>query len=72
MSATNDPSNKAEDIKGRVKEAAGVITGNDRIKNEGKADQASAGIKGMIHTIEEKVEDLVDDAKKAFQDRKGE
>jgi uncharacterized protein YjbJ (UPF0337 family) len=31
--------------KGRVKEAAGAVSGNKRLKNEGRADQAKASIK---------------------------
>jgi uncharacterized protein YjbJ (UPF0337 family) len=34
MSGTTD------EIKGRVKEAGGVLTGNERLKNEGRLDQA--------------------------------
>lgn len=71
MSNINEP-NSAEDIKGRVKEAAGVVVGSDKLEKDGKADQTSAGIKGVLHSIEEKVEDLVDEAKEAFQNRKDE
>lgn len=31
-----------EDVKGKVKEAAGTIIGNDRLKDEGQAQQAKA------------------------------
>lgn len=37
--------NKAENVTGKAKEAAGTATGNDRLKNEGKADQAKSDIK---------------------------
>ena len=30
-------SGKAEEIKGRAKESAGVLTGNEKLKNSGKA-----------------------------------
>jgi len=36
----------ADDAKGRVKEAAGSISGNRRLKNEGRGDQAKATVKG--------------------------
>src|SRR4249919_2506875 len=36
---------KADDVKGRVKEAAGVITGDKDLEREGKADQAGAKVK---------------------------
>jgi uncharacterized protein YjbJ (UPF0337 family) len=32
-------SGKTDQIKGRIKEAAGVLTGNDRLKRKGKLDQ---------------------------------
>jgi uncharacterized protein YjbJ (UPF0337 family) len=31
-----------EDVKGRAKEAAGTLTGNDKLKNEGSAQQEKA------------------------------
>jgi uncharacterized protein YjbJ (UPF0337 family) len=47
---------KAEDAKGRAKEAAGSLTDDDDLKREGKADQASSSVK-------DKVEDAVDSVK---------
>jgi uncharacterized protein YjbJ (UPF0337 family) len=38
-------SNTAENAKGKVKEAAGKATDDERLEAEGKADQASADIK---------------------------
>ncbi len=32
---------KTDVVKGRIKEAAGVLTGNDKLREEGKTDQAS-------------------------------
>ena len=31
---------KTDVVKGRIKEAAGALTGNDKLRAEGKADQA--------------------------------
>ncbi|MGA7397725.1 MAG: CsbD family protein [Solirubrobacterales bacterium] len=47
---------KTDNAKGRVKEAAGDLTDDDKLKNEGKADQAGAKVK-------EKVEGAVDSVK---------
>jgi uncharacterized protein YjbJ (UPF0337 family) len=33
-------SGKTDVVKGRIKEAAGVLTGNDKLCEEGRADQA--------------------------------
>ena len=37
--------NKGEELKGRAKEAAGAVTGDDELKNEGRADQAESSVK---------------------------
>jgi len=37
--------------KGRIKEAAGSLSGNTRLKNEGRADQAKAKIKGTVDKV---------------------
>lgn len=42
MSGTSDK------IKGRVKEAVGVLTDDRRLKNEGKLDQATGKIKNVV------------------------
>jgi len=52
-----------DDAKGRVKEAAGDITDNDRLKREGKADQAGAKVKEFADDVKDKVEDAVDKVK---------
>ena len=46
-----------DDLKGRAKEAAGAVTGDERLKREGKADQAVAKIKGGVDDAAEKVEE---------------
>ena len=38
-------SGKTDVVKGRIKEAAGVLTGNDKLRAEGKADQAVGEVK---------------------------
>lgn len=35
----------AEDAKGKVKEAVGDVTGNERLEAEGRKDQASSSVK---------------------------
>src|SRR5664280_3455033 len=39
---------KTDVAKGRIKEAAGALTGNDRLRAEGKADQAVGKTKQAI------------------------
>ena len=53
------PSN-LDDAKGRVKEAAGDLTGDDDLKREGKMDQAAGKAKEFVEDAKDKVEDAVD------------
>ena len=50
---------KAEDLKGRVKEAVGDVTGDTGLQREGKVDQASAGTKDKIDDVTDKIKDVV-------------
>jgi uncharacterized protein YjbJ (UPF0337 family) len=50
---------KSDEIKGRVKEAAGALAGDEKLKREGKVDQAAGKIK-------QKAEKVVDQFKKAL------
>jgi uncharacterized protein YjbJ (UPF0337 family) len=51
---------KGEDMKGRLKQAAGDITGDKDLKREGKIDQASAAAKKSIDGAADKAKDLID------------
>jgi uncharacterized protein YjbJ (UPF0337 family) len=55
---------KVDDLKGRAKEAAGDLTGNDDLQREGKADQAGASVKDKVNKVADAVKDKVDDLKK--------
>lgn len=48
-----------DDAKGRLKEAAGALTDDDSLKNEGKVDQASASVKEKVSDAADKVKDVV-------------
>jgi len=37
--------------KGRAKEAAGAVTGNSRLKNEGRADHAKGSAKNAVDKV---------------------
>ncbi len=52
-----------DDIKGRVKEAAGDLTDNDRLKREGKADQLAGKAKELVDEVKDGVSDAVDAVK---------
>ena len=53
---------KTDAVKGRIKEAAGVLTGNDRLREEGKTDQAVGKTKQAAQKVVDKVKKAVDKA----------
>lgn len=57
-------SNKAEDLGGKSKEAAGKATGNEQLEAEGKGDQAKASVKDGIEKVKDAVSDIKDGLKK--------
>ena len=57
----------ADEVKGRAKEAAGDLTGNDSLKSEGKIDRA----KGKVKDAVDKVADRVGEAADKLDDRSG-
>ena len=52
-------SGKSDELKGRVKEAAGALAGDKQLKREGNADQ-------VVGKIKQTVEKVVDKAKEAI------
>jgi uncharacterized protein YjbJ (UPF0337 family) len=54
MGADDKVSNKAEELKGRGKEAAGKVTNDEELEAEGHGDQA----KGNVKQVGEKVKDV--------------
>ena len=52
--------NKAEELKGRAKESAGSAIGDDDLKNEGQADQASSGVKKGIEKVKDKANEVAE------------
>ena len=57
MSGTSD------EIKGRVKEAVGALTDDQRLKDEGKLDQTTGKIKKTVERV-------IDNAKKTVKSSK--
>jgi uncharacterized protein YjbJ (UPF0337 family) len=49
-----------DEVEGRVKEAAGDLTGNKDLQREGKLDQASGKAKQAIDDAADKAKDAVD------------
>ncbi len=47
----------SDQVKGKFKQAAGDITGDDELKNEGKVDETAGDIKSKIGGLVDKVKD---------------
>jgi uncharacterized protein YjbJ (UPF0337 family) len=50
---------KTDVVKGRIEEAAGVLTGNDKLRAEGKADQTVGEVKQVADNAVDKVKEAV-------------
>jgi uncharacterized protein YjbJ (UPF0337 family) len=50
---------KLDDAKGRAKQAAGDLTDDQSLKNEGKVDKATGSIKDKVGGAADKVKDVV-------------
>lgn len=61
MSANTDKA------KGKVKQAVGSLTGNESLEQEGKDDEAAGKVKDVLKDVEDKAEELVDEATKVFR-----
>jgi uncharacterized protein YjbJ (UPF0337 family) len=52
-------SGKSDEMKGRVKEAAGALTGDKKLKQEGATDQAAGKIKQKVGKVIDKVKNAI-------------
>lgn len=59
-------SGKSDKVKGRVKEAAGALTGNAKLKRKGLADQAVGNLKQMVDDVIEMMGNAFDWVKGLF------
>jgi uncharacterized protein YjbJ (UPF0337 family) len=48
-----------DDAKGRVKKAAGELTDDESLKNEGRVDRASGSVKDAVGGAADKVKDAI-------------
>ena len=56
-------SGEADKASGRIKQAAGALTDNDELKNEGKSDEAAGKAKSVVGDIKDKANDAIDKIK---------
>jgi uncharacterized protein YjbJ (UPF0337 family) len=57
---------KIDQTKGRIKEAAGVLTDDDDLKREGKLDQVVGKVKEKVERVKGKLEQAVETMKAAL------
>jgi uncharacterized protein YjbJ (UPF0337 family) len=65
MGTKDKASNKAQDLKGKVKETVGSATGNEELRRKGKRDQTKSDLKDSG----ENVKDAASNVKDAFKGR---
>jgi uncharacterized protein YjbJ (UPF0337 family) len=53
-------SGKTDVVKGRIKEAVGALTGSDKLREEGRADQAIGKTKQAAQKVVDNVKKAVD------------
>ncbi|MEJ9077941.1 CsbD family protein [Gordonia malaquae] len=63
MGLADDAQNKADDLKGRAKEATGAAIGDDDLKAEGQADQGLAAVREKATEVADKAKDGIDSVK---------
>jgi uncharacterized protein YjbJ (UPF0337 family) len=51
---------KTDEVKGRVKEAAGALTNNKKLKREGKMDQTKGKVKQVVDKAAKKTKQAID------------
>jgi uncharacterized protein YjbJ (UPF0337 family) len=52
---------KRDELKGRAKEAAGAITDNEKLRREGKVEQAAGKTKQAVEKVINKTKDAIKD-----------
>ena len=56
-------SGTADKASGRIKQAAGDLTDNDDLKNEGKKDETAGKAKDAVDSAKDKITDTIDKIK---------
>lgn len=60
-------SKNKDQVQGKIKEAAGVLSDDDQLKNEGKEDQRVGDAKSVVHDAADKAEELIEDIDSAVR-----
>lgn len=65
---TQEMDGKVKKVTGRVKEAAGVLTGNEKLEQKGAAERAEGAVEESLGKARRKVGELVDAVAKAIKE----
>ena len=49
-----------DQVKGKVKQAVGDLTGDKALKREGIADETAGNVKEVVENVKDKIVDIVD------------
>ena len=55
-----------DQVTGKLKQAAGDLTDNDDLKNQGKTDKKAGDAKALVDKAGDKIDGLIDSAHKAL------
>lgn len=55
----------SDQAKGKIKEAAGILTDNEKLETEGKEDQLAGDAKDVVEKVADTAENVIDEVKKA-------
>ena len=50
----------ADEAKGRLKDAAGALTGDEKLQDEGKADKTKSSVKDAVDKVGDKIKGALD------------
>ena len=56
-------SGKSDQVKGRAKEIAGTLVGDEKLESEGKTDRRAGEMKEKLDHAKDKVEEVIDRAR---------
>ena len=62
-------SGESDQLKGRLKKAAGDLTDDDNLRDEGERDEAAGKVKDKVGDVKDKVEDAIDSVRDKANDR---
>jgi uncharacterized protein YjbJ (UPF0337 family) len=65
---SNNVKGNLEKLGGKIKETVGELTGNEKLKNEGRADQVKGAAHDALGNLKETGRDAADTIKKQFSE----